>query len=1238
MCNAGFTGADGGTCSACVAGTYKTSSGSVACTDCAAGTFSATAGTITCPVCATGGVSAAGSTACQFYCAAGSTGLPGACALCVAGKYKTSAGSAVCSDCGAGTYSVTVGATDAGVCVACPGDSHSPSSSSAGAACLCNAGYSGANGGTCSVCVAGSFKASNGSAACELCPNNTFSAGIGRRSACEACQTNAVSVAGSVSQASCYCKAGHAHAVGMLTCVECNRGTWNSQLGRSACSNCSVGEYSVNYGAIGRETCVACPLGQWSPEGSPNCNVCPANSRAAAGGASLESCVCDAGYTGADGSPCAACGAGTYKAAAGSAACSTCPALMSSPGGARSLPECWCVTGYIEVAGACAAMAPGAVVIHGSLAGITANSSAADIASAIAALRASIALRLNIPIELVQITRTDSIDGVRVSIFGRSPAELSLIDRASRLATTAPTVSQLPFTLVTRAYTNTSVLAEPRALVVHCRLLNLTATESRRLLQAASNVIGDALEVLRLEMRQQFNVRLVAVRVHFDDVSADNTLWLELTIDVSSEQELEAARGVASALEEQGSLVLTNAMVLLIYDADDAGPSGLNFSNTLVRADGTAMPLEEVQAGQTLSLLQTQLSLYYGVPESAVEVRVVVVDGVYSVETVVLAVHPATLASLQEMLGQASPALDVATVALALPFEMANIDVSYASVPAAAGVSVPNAVVVDSELVHADGTPLSGSEAAAAAATLRAQMIAFFDVDASQVQVELVPARNPAVSAAPSVRVVVVCAVGAVDGVFERAQQMPATAGVRVLPVAFAGLGGAVVTAVSGQMVDGQLVECAANHTVHNGTCQCAAGFVVREEGTCTACAAGTYGADAGSSVCTACPADTFSLGAATACRACPANAVSVAGSASADACGCSAGYIFSTPARRACVACPANTEATSAAATVCAGKAGFCGLGYALADVARSCGGSLTEACATLSNGATSIGSAGDGALDGSAGTYVRVVFGQNLARSCGNTGTTACATTAGSLFRPWWGVDFGRRRSVFAVNVMSSNWANTRDFKVVVGDVADAQSPLNAVCADYLVGSGSGYVKFTCEDTVSGRYVYVVNGPHAVNYLILSEVVVEAFNYSANPALLRPWWAVDFAAERAVAGVVIQAQAAGVIEVRVGHATDPLQNAVCANGALAAGANSTIPCVSAMAGRYLFVVGAGNSVLALNDVRVLGIAAAPCPADTFKPLAGNASCTACPAFSTSGVGATSVAQCACRDGYLDG
>ena len=68
-----------------------------------------------------------------------------------------------------------------------------------------------------------------------------------------------------------------------------------------------------------------------------------------------------------------------------------------------------------------------------------------------------------------------------------------------------------------------------------------------------------------------------------------------------------------------------------------------------------------------------------------------------------------------------------------------------------------------------------------------------------------------------------------------------------------------------------------------------------------------------------------------------------------------------------------------------------------------------------------------------------------------------------------------------------------------------------------------------------------------------------------------------------------------------------------------------------------YLSVIGAGNTLLVINDVRVLGAPTAQCAAGTYKPLVGNHICTACPASSTSVVGATSLAQCSCRVGHLD-
>ena len=151
-CNAGYTGPDGGTCTACVAGKYKIATGSAACTDCATGTYLTTTGAtaaatcVACPAGSNSPISSSAPAACT--CNTGSTGPDGGvCTSCVTGKYKTATGSATCSNCGTGTYSTTVGATIATTCIACPTNSNSPSSSSTVAACTCNIGFTGPDGG-----------------------------------------------------------------------------------------------------------------------------------------------------------------------------------------------------------------------------------------------------------------------------------------------------------------------------------------------------------------------------------------------------------------------------------------------------------------------------------------------------------------------------------------------------------------------------------------------------------------------------------------------------------------------------------------------------------------------------------------------------------------------------------------------------------------------------------------------------------------------------------------------------------------------------------------------------------------------------------------------------------------------------------------------------------------------------------------------------------------------------------
>jgi hypothetical protein len=111
--------------------------GSGTCTDCPAGKHQATEGSIACDNCEAG----------KFKAAAG---VNIACDNCVPGKFKAAGVNTACDSCQAGKYQATVGATSESDCTSCPDNANSPQGSAAATACACNAGYTGANGGTCS--------------------------------------------------------------------------------------------------------------------------------------------------------------------------------------------------------------------------------------------------------------------------------------------------------------------------------------------------------------------------------------------------------------------------------------------------------------------------------------------------------------------------------------------------------------------------------------------------------------------------------------------------------------------------------------------------------------------------------------------------------------------------------------------------------------------------------------------------------------------------------------------------------------------------------------------------------------------------------------------------------------------------------------------------------------------------------------------------------------------------------
>jgi len=87
----------------------------------------------------------------------------------------------------------------------------------------------------------------------------------------------------------------------------------------------------------------------------------PANTSQALGtlgATSLASCQCAAGHRGPDGGPCAACGANSYKPAAGPHACTGCHANSGSPPASTASAQCVCDRGYTStnqsLCGACA--------------------------------------------------------------------------------------------------------------------------------------------------------------------------------------------------------------------------------------------------------------------------------------------------------------------------------------------------------------------------------------------------------------------------------------------------------------------------------------------------------------------------------------------------------------------------------------------------------------------------------------------------------------------------------------------------------------------------------------------------------------------------------------------------------------------------------------------------------------------------------------------------------------------
>jgi hypothetical protein len=275
QCEEGYSGPDGGPCTACLAGFYKTGVGNGSCLPCEEGSFNENEGSGECQQCPDNMTSPYGSDSednCE--CVGGYEYIGGVCTQCQAGFYKTRVGNSPCLPCEAGKYKANIGV---GTCAPCEAGKYTANTGA----------------GTCAPCEAGSFNENEGSDECQQCPDNM------------------TSPLGSVSDEECQCEEGYSGPDGG-PCTKCQPGFYKTGVGNGSCLPCQAGSFNEN-------------------EGSGECQQCPDNMTSPTRSDSEDDCVCDKGYEYID-RECRACQEGWYKDTIDNDTCTICSSNHSPSG------------------------------------------------------------------------------------------------------------------------------------------------------------------------------------------------------------------------------------------------------------------------------------------------------------------------------------------------------------------------------------------------------------------------------------------------------------------------------------------------------------------------------------------------------------------------------------------------------------------------------------------------------------------------------------------------------------------------------------------------------------------------------------------------------------------------------------------------------------------------------------------------------------------------------------------
>ena len=324
-------------CYDCYAGSYCVS-GSVYPVACVAGTVRATPGgseASSCSLCPMG-YWCGENTSVPTACSAGTfRSEPGgisaaSCQSCLLGSYCLQ-GVSNSTPCPSGTYSNSTGAT---VCLPCTVGHVCPEGTVAPVPCYGGTyrnGTSGISHGDCSPCTIGHY-CLNGSIMPKECAIGTYQTAM-RTTACDLCipgeyQPNPA----------------------MNFCDTCGAGTYLTGSGMTSisdCVACSTGSYQTGFGMGSSSDCTPCAGNSYCPTPT-TVFLCPNFSHSPNGTSVVTSCVCDPGYEGPNGGPCAICNTTVWCR---SGTPNVCPqdSLVNAPGGG-ALSDCMCLPGFFGFA------------------------------------------------------------------------------------------------------------------------------------------------------------------------------------------------------------------------------------------------------------------------------------------------------------------------------------------------------------------------------------------------------------------------------------------------------------------------------------------------------------------------------------------------------------------------------------------------------------------------------------------------------------------------------------------------------------------------------------------------------------------------------------------------------------------------------------------------------------------------------------------------------------------------